>query len=37
MLLSFILLTKDVNEDLKRKLYYRLLKIILKRKFKLFN
>ncbi len=37
ILLKFISSTKHVNEDLKRKLYYRSLKIILKREFKLFD
>ncbi len=37
ILLKFISSTKHANEDLKRKLYHRSLKIILKREFKLFN
>jgi len=37
ILLKFISLTKHANEDLKCKLYYYSLKIILKREFKLFN
>ncbi len=37
ILLKFISSTKHANEDLKRELYHRSLKIILKREFKLFN
>ncbi len=37
ILLKFISSTKHANEDLKRKLYHRSLKIILKREFKLFD
>ncbi len=37
ILLKFISSTKHANENLKRELYHRSLKIILKREFKLFN
>ncbi len=37
ILLKFISSTKHANEDLKRELYHRSLKIILKREFKLFD